>query len=924
MFGGRYEIRALLGSGGMARVHLAYDTRLGRTVALKTLLPELARDPEARRRFAREARAAAGLNHPGIVTVHDQDEITTEDAVVPFLVMEHIEGRTLSELARAQAPMEIERAVRITCDILDALAHAHDRGLVHRDVKPSNVLITTGGAVKVADFGIARVVHSLTGLTGTGSAIGTPGYMAPEQCAGDAVDARSDLYAVGCMLTELLTGAVPFGGATPLGVMYAHVHRTPLPPSARNPAVPPALDAIVLSALSKNPALRPQSARQMKDRLSGWLASRTPPTAPLALPPPPRPAPVPQHPAYNPPSYGPWAAAPAPRPAWDSGSTTPLSAPRVRRRRFGVVAAAGAAVLAVLITVAVVVNPFGDDKKKDPDPPVAQDLIAARKSASGYNGALTGAVSPSSARGGTLRLVSAYAPDSLDPARTYSPLVWNLGRLYLRKLVDFAPQPGAAGTGLAPDLATSTGRISDGGRTYTYTLKEGIAFEDGTPITSEDVKYGIERTFATDLYTSGPTHLRDLLDQGQDYPGPYKDTDPDRLGLKSVDTPDDRTIVFHLDAPFADFPYVLALPMSSPVPRAKDTKADYEKRPVASGPYRIASYDAAKGLELVRNDRWDASTDSIRTALPDTVELTIVPDAAAVDAALLDGTADLDAAQTGVQEAARTKILADNTLKSRADLVTTGAVRYFSLQTAVPPFDDYRCRWAVQYATDRRALRAALGGEDSGDIAGGMLPPTVGGYDRHLDTYGTAAGGSYPEQAKRFLGECGRAKGFSTVIAASGSDPRARKAAESLRDQLAKIGVKATVETPDPADYYPVLADQKQLKAKGWGIALITWQSDWPSPAGFLRPLLLPGSPSNYAALDDRELNSLMDEADGTTDRNAADNLWRTVDSTAQDRGTLLPFLYDRRLNYRSARLTNAYVHPALGGVDLQALGVRN
>ena len=242
MFGGRYELRALLGSGGMARVHLAYDTRLGRTVAVKTLLPELARDPEARRRFAREARAAAALNHPGIVTVHDQDEVTTDDAVVPYLVMEHIEGRTLAELAREQAPMEIERAVRTTCEILDALAHAHARGLVHRDVKPSNVLITTGGAVKVADFGIARVVHSLSRITGTGSAIGTPGYMAPEQCAGDAVDARSDLYAVACMLTELLTGTVPFAGATPLSVMYAHVHQAPAPPSARNPLVPPELD----------------------------------------------------------------------------------------------------------------------------------------------------------------------------------------------------------------------------------------------------------------------------------------------------------------------------------------------------------------------------------------------------------------------------------------------------------------------------------------------------------------------------------------------------------------------------------------------------------------------------------------------------------------------------------------------------------
>lgn len=581
-----------------------------------------------------------------------------------------------------------------------------------------------------------------------------------------------------------------------------------------------------------------------------------------------------------------------------------------------------AAVVALLVTVTVLVDPFGDDPKK-PVTRTAQDLIAARRPTGGYNGALTGAVNPSTARGGTLRLISAYAPDSLDPARTYSPIVWNLGRLYLRKLVDFAPQPGAAGTRLAPDLATSTGSISDGGRTCTYTLKEGVTFEDGTPITSRDVKYGIERTFARDLYPGGPTHLRDLLDQGQDYPGPYKDTDPDGLGLKSVETPDARTIVFHLDAPFADFPHVLALPMSSPVPKAKDTKERYQDQPVASGPYRIASYDAAAGLRLVRNDKWDPATDAIRTALPDEVELTIAADTAAVDTALTNGTADLDLAQTGLQEATRTRVLADESLKSRVDLVQTGAVRYFSLQTAVAPLDDYRCRWAVQYATDRSLLRNALGGQDAGDVAGGMLPPTIGGHDRHLDTYGTVSGGSYPEQARRFLGECGHAKGFGTVVAVSGSDPAARKAAQSLADQLAEVGIKATVQTPDAADFYAALTDQQQIKDKGWGIVMTTWQSDWPSPAGFLRPLLLPDSPSNYAGLDDREINSLMNEADSETNRNAADNLWRTVDSTAQDRGTLLPFLYDRRLNYRSDRLTNAYVHPALGGLDIQALGVK-
>lgn len=204
-----------------------------------------------------------------------------------------------------------------------------------------------------------------------------------------------------------------------------------------------------------------------------------------------------------------------------------------------------------------------------------------------------------------------------------------------------------------------------------------------------------------------------------------------------------------------------------------------------------------------------------------------------------------------------------------------------------------------------------------------MLPPTIGGHDRHLDTYGTVTGGSYPEQARRFLGECGHAKGFSTVVAVSATDQAARKAAQSLAGQLAEVGITATVQTPEAADFYAALTDQQQIKDKGWGIVMTTWQSDWPSPAGFLRPLLLPDSPSNYAGLDDREINSLMDEADSETNRNAADNLWRTVDSTAQDRGTLLPFLYDRRLNYRSDRLTNAYVHPALGGLDIQALGVR-
>lgn len=238
VFAGRYELVELIGSGGMARVYRARDTRMGRTVAVKTLLAHLAGDPDARRRFAREAQAAGALNHPGIVTVYDQDETTDGGSVVPFLVMEHVPGTTLAELLDRPEPLTPERAVRIACDMLDALAHAHSHGTIHRDVKPANVLITEEGAVKVADFGIARVLHSEPRLTAAGSAIGTPSYMSPEQITGAEVDARSDVYGVGCVLTELLTGRPPFTDANALTLMYRQVHTPPPVPSSRDPRLP--------------------------------------------------------------------------------------------------------------------------------------------------------------------------------------------------------------------------------------------------------------------------------------------------------------------------------------------------------------------------------------------------------------------------------------------------------------------------------------------------------------------------------------------------------------------------------------------------------------------------------------------------------------------------------------------------------------
>ncbi len=275
---GRYALRDLLGQGGMATVHLADDTVLDRPVAIKTMLGEMSREPAFRERFRREAQAVARLNHPNIVQVHDSGEDLNEDGVlVPFIVMEYVEGSTLSSVLRKdmaeQGAMPTDRALRITGEVLAALAVSHEQGLVHRDIKPANVMVTPRGVVKVMDFGIARAMQSgVTSMTQTGMVVGTPQYLSPEQALGKSVDARSDLYSVGCLLFELLTGRLPFESESALGMAYQHVQETPPAPSSFNAAVPPGVDALVARALRKDPAHRFPDADAMRlecERVAG-------------------------------------------------------------------------------------------------------------------------------------------------------------------------------------------------------------------------------------------------------------------------------------------------------------------------------------------------------------------------------------------------------------------------------------------------------------------------------------------------------------------------------------------------------------------------------------------------------------------------------------------------------------------------------
>ncbi|MGW1610872.1 Stk1 family PASTA domain-containing Ser/Thr kinase [Streptomyces sp. NPDC002285] len=270
--GGRYELGQVLGRGGMAEVYLAHDTRLGRTVAVKTLRADLARDPSFQARFRREAQSAASLNHPAIVAVYDTGEDYIDNVSIPYIVMEYVDGSTLRELLHSGRKLLPERAMEMTIGILQGLEYAHRNGIVHRDIKPANVMLTRNGQVKVMDFGIARAMgDSGMTMTQTAAVIGTAQYLSPEQAKGEQVDARSDLYSAGCLLYELLTVRPPFVGDSPVAVAYQHVREEPQAPSVFDPEITPEMDAIVLKALTKDPNYRYQSADEMRADIEACL-----------------------------------------------------------------------------------------------------------------------------------------------------------------------------------------------------------------------------------------------------------------------------------------------------------------------------------------------------------------------------------------------------------------------------------------------------------------------------------------------------------------------------------------------------------------------------------------------------------------------------------------------------------------------------
>ena len=546
--------------------------------------------------------------------------------------------------------------------------------------------------------------------------------------------------------------------------------------------------------------------------------------------------------------------------------------------------------------------------------------------AAAYNAASTTVIAPSTKAGGTLKYVLTDAPDSMDPGNTYYAFNWNFTRLYARPLVTFKTVPGKDGLTAVPDLAASLGAASDGGKTWTYKLRPGLKYEDGTPVKSTDVAYAVARSNYTAELTDGPKYFQQYLTDTKKYQGPYKDKN--LADLSGIETPDDTTIVFHLTAPFSEFDYLVSNPQTAPVPAAKDTGLKYETHPVSTGPYMFKQHSVGVGFTLVKNPNWTAASDPNRKQLVDTITLQEKVTGDDIDNRLLAGTADVALDGTGVQAQARSTILQDDSKKKDADNPLTGFLRYAMIDTTVKPFDNKDCRIAVLQAADHQAIQNQWGGPLGGDIATTALPGNIAGssaFDLY-DFKGHPNGD--PTAAKASLAKCGMPDGFSTNIAVRADRAKDVASGEALQQSLAKVGIKAAIQKYPSGDWSARFAGNPQfVKAHNLGIMVAGWGADWPSGFGFLsqlvdgRAIKATGGNYNQMELNDPSINALLDQGITTTDTAARNKIWGQVDHKVMESGALLPFVYEKTLLYRPESLSNVFVTPAYGMYDYTAIG---
>ncbi|MFC9974433.1 ABC transporter substrate-binding protein [Spirillospora sp. NPDC127200] len=545
----------------------------------------------------------------------------------------------------------------------------------------------------------------------------------------------------------------------------------------------------------------------------------------------------------------------------------------------------------------------------------------------GFEAAVGKVVNPSDKKGGTLRMAISSDIESTDPGDMYYAWSTNYVRLYSRMLLTYASKPGDEGRKPSPDLAESLGVPSADKKTWTYKLRRGMKYEDGTEIKAKDIKYAVARTFDRAVLRHGPSYFSNVLD-AKGYKGPYKDKNLDNF--KGVETPDDYTVVFKLKQPFAEFNELVNFSgQTAPVPQDKDKGERYGLHPISSGPYKWEKdYQPGKGGALVRNPNWDQSTDTNRKQLPDRIETIAGLNAEELDNQLLKGQIHVDLAGSGVQDNARKSILTDPKLKAQADNPPGGFHWYNPIDMKVVP--NVECRKAMVWAADRDAMWRAFGGDVGGELATSIMPPDVEGREKGTDYYTKAEKGykGNVDEAKKALAACGKPQGFETTMIYREDRPKEKAVAVALQQSLARVNIKLNLKGY-PASTYTSdqIGSPSFMKKNNVGIGTFGWLSDWPTGYGYLWALsdkaaIIPSGNVNISQIDDPEINQAWEKSYTTTDAAERAKLYNMIDDKLRKEAAIMPSVYAKSLLFRPSTLTNVFFHKGFGMYNYSTLGV--
>ncbi|MFE2533159.1 ABC transporter substrate-binding protein [Streptomyces sp. NPDC059371] len=528
-------------------------------------------------------------------------------------------------------------------------------------------------------------------------------------------------------------------------------------------------------------------------------------------------------------------------------------------------------------------------------------------------------------KGGTLTVLNRNPQEDFDPARLYTSGGGNVPSLVFRTLTTRNRENGAAGAKVVPDLATDTGRASENATVWTYTLKKGLKYEDGTAITSADIKYGIERSFAAEL-SGGAPYLRDWLIGGADYQGPYKD----KKGLDSIETPDDLTIVFHLNKPEGEFPYLATQTQFAPVPKAKDTGTKYEEHPVSSGPYKVVKNENdGERLTLERNTHWSASTDAERKAYPDKIDVRSGLDSSVINQRL-SSSQGTDAAavttDTNLGPAELAKVTGDKALASRVGTGHFGYTNYLAFNPKVKPFDNPKVRQAISYAIDRSSVINAAGGSSLAEAATTYLPNQNSfGYTPY-DLFPAGASGN-AAKAKELLAQAGYKNGLSITLTHSNSKDfeTSPEIATAIQDALKKAGITVKLQGLEENDYSDKITTAKTEP----GLFLAHWGADWPSGGPFLAPIfdgrqiVKDGANFNTGFLDDKSVNDEIDAINKLTDLGEAAKRWGALDKKIGAQALTVPLFHPVYKRLYGKDVKNIVISDWTGVLDISQTAVK-